>query len=135
MLTKFEAKDKKKQEEGKLVKSRNEPCCIVQVRCDGLCALLCCGSRCPGAAVHTQRMLIPPPLFSLLSILLLLHKCQRWWRGNKRCKMLSDIPYHSLPLLFAPVGFGGGRRAARHPGPAAAGGAGVQQHVAPLLPC
>lgn len=31
MSTKFEAKDRKKHEAGKLVKSRNEPCCIVQV--------------------------------------------------------------------------------------------------------
>lgn len=32
MSTKWEAKDRKKHEAGKLVKSRNEPCCIVQVR-------------------------------------------------------------------------------------------------------
>lgn len=31
MVTKWEAKDRKKHEAGKLVKSRNEPCCIAQV--------------------------------------------------------------------------------------------------------
>ena len=32
MQTRFEAKDRKKHEAGKLVKGRNEPCTIVQVR-------------------------------------------------------------------------------------------------------
>jgi TatD DNase family protein len=31
VLTRHEAKDRKKHEAGKLVKSRNEPCCIAQV--------------------------------------------------------------------------------------------------------
>lgn len=31
VVTKWEAKDRKKHEAGKLVKSRNEPCCIAQV--------------------------------------------------------------------------------------------------------
>ncbi len=32
VTSKFEAKDRKKYEAGKLVKSRNEPCCIAQAR-------------------------------------------------------------------------------------------------------
>lgn len=50
--TKWDAKDKKKHEEGKLVKSRNEPCCIVQVRCAALCcAVFRCLAHKPQQAV------------------------------------------------------------------------------------
>ena len=136
--TKWDAKDKKKHEEGKLVKSRNEPCCIVQVRC----AALCCAALCSDAWLTSpNKPCCAMQPRCVQSNACSVQECERqpcWLCTIGLCVAATVCGAyasctHLLRLHPSCPGAGGGGRPPRHRGPAAARSTGLQQHAAAVL--